>query len=170
MIGVPVPTAPLSDDRSWVMVSRRDILVETGQVLRSARRARGMTLREVGTASGGRFKPTAVAGYERAERGISVERFCDLCQLYDMAPERLLSLIMWRTHGASEPVIDLRRVDELPRGERDAMTGFIDQVRRMRTGWNDETIRLRVRDLEVLATLSGEKLDMFIEHLRPALV
>jgi transcriptional regulator with XRE-family HTH domain len=152
------------------MASRRDILVETGEVLRSARRARGMTLRDVGTASGGRFKPTAVAGYERAERSISVERFCELCQLYDMAPERLLSLIMWRRRGGPEPLIDLRRLDELPRGERDAVIGFVDQVRRMRGGRDDDTIRLRVRDLEVLATISGHDLDQFIEHLRPALV
>ncbi len=68
-----------------------------------------MTLRDVGTASGGRFKPTAVAGYETGRPRISVERFCDLCQVYDMAPERLLSLIMWRDAGGPEPVIDLRR-------------------------------------------------------------
>jgi hypothetical protein len=129
-----------------------------------------MTLRDVGLASGGRFKPTAVAGYERAERSISVERFCELCQLYDMAPERLLSLIMWRRHGGPEPVIDLRRMDELPAEERDALSGFVGQVRRMRTGRQEDTIRLRVRDLEVLATLSGQKLDEFLEHLRPALV
>jgi transcriptional regulator with XRE-family HTH domain len=152
------------------MVSRPDILVETGQILRRARQARGMTLRDVGTASGGRFKPTAVAGYERAERSISVERFCELCKLYDMAPERLLSLIMWRRQGAPEPLIDLRRLDELPRGEREALIGFVDHVRRMRGGRDDDTIRLRVRDLEVLATISGHKLDEFLEHLRPALV
>jgi hypothetical protein len=129
-----------------------------------------MTLRDVGKASGGRFKPTAVAGYERAERSISVERFCELCQLYEMAPERLLSLIMWRRRGGPQPLIDLRRLDELPRGEHDAVIGFVDQVRRMRGGRDDDTIRLRLRDLEVLATLSGHKLDEFIDHLRPALV
>jgi hypothetical protein len=48
--------------------------------------------------------------------------------------------------------------------------GFVDQVRRMRGGRDDDTIRLRVRDLEVLATISGHDLDQFIEHLRPALV
>ena len=152
-----------------MMVPRRDTLVQTGQVLRSARLARGMTLRDVGTASSGRFKPTAVAGYERADRSISVERFCDLCQVYDMAPERLLSLIMWRRRGGPEPVVDLRRIDEVPRKERDALSAFVDQVRRMRTGQDEGAIRLRVRDLEVLATLSGHKLDEFIEYLRPVL-
>jgi transcriptional regulator with XRE-family HTH domain len=153
-----------------MMVSRSDIRVETGKVLRSARRARGMTLRDVGIASGGRFKPTAVAGYERGERSISVERFCELSQLYDMAPERLMSLMIWRRQEGTEPVIDLRGMDKLPHEERDALNGFIGQVRRMRTGRQDDTIKLRLRDLEVLATLSGHKLDEFLERLRPALV
>jgi hypothetical protein len=61
-------------------------------------------------------------------------------------------------------------MDELPAEERDALSGFVGQVRRMRTGRQEDTIRLRVRDLEVLATLSGQKLDEFLEHLRPALV
>jgi transcriptional regulator with XRE-family HTH domain len=152
-----------------MMVSRSDIRVETGKVLRGARRARGMTLRDVGIASGGRFKPTAVAGYERGERSISVERFCELSQLYDMAPERLMSLIIWRRRERTEPVIDLRRMDRLPPEERDALNGFIGQVRHMRNGREDDTIKLRVRDLEVLATLSGHKLDEFLERLRPAL-
>ena len=53
------------------MVPRDELLVETGRALRDARLARGLTLRDVGTRSNGLFKPTAVAGYERAERAIS---------------------------------------------------------------------------------------------------
>ena len=151
------------------MGSRRDILVETGEVLRSARRARGMTLRDVGTASGGRFKPTAVAGYERAERSISVERFCELCQLYDMAPERLLSQILWRIRGRPEPTIDRTKVDRLPVEERGALTDFIEEVRRLRGNSDGETITIRIQDLEVLATVTGHQLRDFLEDLRPAL-
>jgi hypothetical protein len=86
-----------------------------------------------------------------------------------MAPERLMSLIIWRRRERTEPVIDLRRMDRLPPEERDALNGFIGQVRHMRNGREDDTIKLRVRDLEVLATLSGHKLDEFLERLRPAL-
>ena len=45
---------------------------EVGHALRRARLARGLTLRQVGERSLGTFKPTAVAGYERAERTISL--------------------------------------------------------------------------------------------------
>jgi hypothetical protein len=40
----------------------------------------------------------------------------------------------------------------------------------MRDDARDGTITLRVRDLEVLATVSGQRLDTFLEHVRPALV
>lgn len=73
---------------------RKPIEVETGRALREARLANGLTLREVGERSGGEFKPTAVAGYERAERSISLERFCALCAFYGLAPDRLLAEIV----------------------------------------------------------------------------
>jgi transcriptional regulator with XRE-family HTH domain len=62
-----------------------------GGALRRARIARGLTLREVGVRSGGRLTPTAVAGYERGERSISLVRFCELAYFYGIAPERLLA-------------------------------------------------------------------------------
>lgn len=151
--------------------SRARTLAEVvGQELRRARQARGLTLRDVGERSAGRFKPTAVAGYERAERSISLERFCELSGHYEMAPERLLSQILWRLSRRPEPTIDRGRVANLALEERDALSGFIDQVRRMRTRAEDDTITLRVPDLEVLATVSGQRLEDFLEDLRPALV
>ncbi len=129
-----------------------------------------MTLRQVGLASQGRFKSTAVAGYERAERSITLERFYELARLYDMVPERLLSQIAWRVDGGPEPVIDPSKIVSLPPKEQGALMEFISQVRQMRGTPDEGTISLRVRDLEVLATISGTKLDEFVEHLRPALV
>jgi transcriptional regulator with XRE-family HTH domain len=72
----------------------KPIANETGRALRRVRILKGLTLQNVGTSSGGEFKPTAVAGYERAERSISLERFCALCAFYGMAPDRLLGEII----------------------------------------------------------------------------
>ncbi|MGA9160624.1 MAG: helix-turn-helix transcriptional regulator [Actinomycetota bacterium] len=152
------------------MIPREDILAETGRALRGARQARGMTLRDVGTRSNGRFKPTAVAGYERAERGISLERFCELAQLYGMGPERLLLQIMWRLAGGPDPTINRARVQELPDEEADVVGGFLQRVRDLRADADDEVITVRVQDLEVLATVSGHQLRDFLDHLEPALV
>lgn len=64
---------------------------DVGRALRRARSGRGLTLRDVGMRSAGKFTPTAVAGYERGERKISLQRFCELATFYGIEPERLLA-------------------------------------------------------------------------------
>ena len=85
-----------------------------GHSLRDARLARGFTLKQVGEQSGGDFKPSAVAGYERAERTISLERFCELCGFYGMEPALLLAEIV-ETVGGRRPevIVDLSRLEGL---------------------------------------------------------
>jgi transcriptional regulator with XRE-family HTH domain len=78
---------------------------DVGRTLRRARAARGLTLKEVGIASGGRFTSTAVAGYERGERSISLQRFCELAAFYGIEPERLLADALHPDDG--ERVVDL---------------------------------------------------------------
>jgi transcriptional regulator with XRE-family HTH domain len=168
-MAMPFPAAFGHCRARSVMIPREDILAETGRALRGARQARGMTLRDVGTRSNGRFKPTAVAGYERAERGISLERFCELAELYGMGPERLLLQIMWRLAGGPDPTIQRAKVPELPDEEADVVGGFLQRVRDLRADADDEVITVRVQDLEVLATVSGHQLRDFLDHLEPAL-
>lgn len=95
----------------------KEIAEDIGSALRRARLARGLTLREVGTRSRGAFSPTAVAGYERGERAISVQRFCDLCAFYGIAPEHLLAAVLRGAAGRAE-LIDLTELEE--REPRDA--------------------------------------------------
>ncbi|MEO8424549.1 MAG: helix-turn-helix transcriptional regulator [Actinomycetota bacterium] len=83
-----------------------------GRALRQARVARGLTLRDVGSLSEGAFSPSAVAGYERAERSISLERFCALCAFYGLAPERLLDEIMDAIERAGDVVVDLTTIED----------------------------------------------------------
>jgi transcriptional regulator with XRE-family HTH domain len=83
---------------------------QVGRALRRARLTRGLTLRDVGTRSGGIFTPTAVAGYERGERAISLQRFCQLAAFYDVAPEDLLAEAL--QPDDREPVVDLTPLEE----------------------------------------------------------
>jgi transcriptional regulator with XRE-family HTH domain len=166
---VPFPTVRHPTSARPVMGSREKFLEEMGHALRRARRARGWTLRDVGRSSGGEFKSTAVASYERGERAISLERFCGLAEFYGMRPDRILSQILWRLRGGPEPTIDRRRLPDLPDAEAGAVTNFIDEVRQLRGDSEEETIAIRIQDLEVLATVSGQQLDTFLKHLRPAL-
>ncbi len=85
--------------------------VEVGRALRRARLARGLTLKQVGERSLGAFKPTAVAGYERAERTISLERFFALCAFYDVSPTQLLAEVEEALEGPPELTVDLTQLE-----------------------------------------------------------
>ena len=69
----------------------------------------GLTLRGLAGRSDGRFKPSAVGAYERAERAITVDRFVELCVEYGTPPERVLSRALELADPARRPgaVIDL---------------------------------------------------------------
>ena len=83
----------------------RTIGNDVGRASRRARTERGeSTLRDAGIRSEGRYSPSAIAGYERAEPSVSLQRFCELT-FYGVEPERLLSEILHP--GDPEPVIDV---------------------------------------------------------------
>jgi len=86
---------------------------DAGRVLRRTRTARGLTLRDVGIRSDGRFTATTVAGYERAERKISLERFCELAVFYGVEPERLLAEALHSDDH--ELIVDLTPFEEQTR-------------------------------------------------------
>jgi transcriptional regulator with XRE-family HTH domain len=86
---------------------------DVGRALRRARTARGLTLRDVGIRSAGSLTPTAVAGYERGERKISLQRFCELAVFYGIEPERLLAEAL---HSEDrELIVDLTPFEERTR-------------------------------------------------------
>jgi transcriptional regulator with XRE-family HTH domain len=49
--------------------------------LRQIRTGRSLSLRQVTVRSGGRFKPSSIASYERGERQISLERLFALAHV-----------------------------------------------------------------------------------------
>lgn len=128
---------------------------EIGRALRRARIARGMTLRDLATASAGRFKPTSVAGYERGERSISLVRFCELCRMFDVPADRLLAEILRVTGGETGLRIDLEHLERLGPSERELLSGFVHQVISLRRQDDDDAIAVRIGDIEVLASASG---------------
>jgi transcriptional regulator with XRE-family HTH domain len=85
-----------------------------GAVLRDARRARCLTLRDVHRVTLGRYPVSTVAGYERAERMPSLARFCELARVYDVAPEAMLADVLaaaQRARGDDARTIDLTRLE-----------------------------------------------------------
>jgi transcriptional regulator with XRE-family HTH domain len=94
-----------------------DFAAAAGEVLRQVRTGRSLSLRQVTVRSGGRFKPSSVASYERGERQISLERFFALAEVYEVAPERMAAAIAYRLEhqreGSRPPVKDLVDVRDL---------------------------------------------------------
>lgn len=146
-----------------------DLALEIGRALRQARQARGLTLRELGQRSAGRFKATSVAGYERAERKITVERFCELAAFYGVAPARLLGYALRAANGVPPVVIDLTRIDAVRSGEGRLLAQFAREIVDLRGHPGADAVTIRAGDLEVLATLSGDDPGAFLERIRPAL-
>jgi transcriptional regulator with XRE-family HTH domain len=142
--------------------------LEIGGALRRARLARGMTLKQLSVASAGRFKPTSVAGYERGERSISVVRFCELCRLVGVPPDRLLGEILRAARADPDLVIDLTHLERLRPSEGELLTGFVQQVASLRGSGEVERITLRAGDIEVLASASGRRPDELKEVLGTA--
>ena len=146
-----------------------DTAIEIGGALRQVRRARGLTLRQAAERSGGALKPTSIAGYERGERHISLERFLQLARAYDVQPARLVGEIARRIDGLPPPSIDLTRAERLGTTEGMLITDFVNEVRALRREPAGPAIVLRGGDLEVLATASGRRPEEFLERIAPAL-
>ncbi len=144
---------------------------EIGRALRHARRERGFTLRDLERASHGRFKPSSVAGYERGERSISLDRFCELVGFYGIPPDRLLADIL--THiapqGRQELVIDLDRLILILGEEGERVAAFVQNVKAQRGDHLTDVITLRSGDLEALAMASHMKPSALLSKLLPAL-
>ena len=145
-----------------------DFAEKIGKGLRQARLARGLTLRQVAALTDGRFKATSVAGYERGERTISVERFCELCGVYGVAPQAVLAEIVHAADERSEPRIDLTKLEAMGSAEGTLVGGFVRRIQAQRGEPESETIVLREVDLDVLASASGKTRDELAETLEPS--
>jgi transcriptional regulator with XRE-family HTH domain len=126
-------------------------------------------LRDVGARSNGRLKPTAVAGYERGERGISVQRFWKLCELYGVRPVAALAEIVQGAEGRPPVVLDLTRVGELDSLEARLASRFIEEILSLRGERENDTLTLRGGDVELLATAAGDRPDEFLRSIARAL-
>ncbi|MGH2725700.1 MAG: helix-turn-helix domain-containing protein [Actinomycetota bacterium] len=90
-----------------------EFLRAVGDELRLARRQAGLALRDLTQRSGREFKASAVGGYERGERSISLDRFCRLADLYGVGPDQLIARVVARISApaSKDVVIDIRAPD-----------------------------------------------------------
>ena len=139
------------------------IATETGRALRAARLARGLRLRDVATASGGRFASTTVAGYERAERAITLERFCDLCRIYDVRPERVLAHALRSSEGRGIVHVDPATLEARGSEQGRIVGDLVRRVAARRGEHQGGPIAIRATDLEVFATAANRSIDELLD-------
>jgi transcriptional regulator with XRE-family HTH domain len=142
-----------------------------GEILRGARRARGLTLREVERMARG-FTASSLGSYERGERAISLERFFELARVYGIPADRLLGRVLDRLapDERTEVVVDLNQLRYLPGEEPRLAQNLIRRIRRQRGDLLTDVISLRSGDVEALALSSGLRAQALLDLLEPALV
>jgi transcriptional regulator with XRE-family HTH domain len=147
------------------------LTIELGRALRRARARRGLTLRQAELASGGRYKPSSIASYERGERKISVERLCDLATFLGADPGRLVTeaVEMASIRQSGGVTLDADRLTiilpELDEKERDVLELHVRTPSEDREGG---TIVLSADDVDRLADESGRSAEEFLTAVRPA--
>jgi|RhiMetdeSRZDD1v2_1073273.scaffolds.fasta_scaffold09652_9 transcriptional regulator with XRE-family HTH domain len=142
-----------------------------GQVLRETRGHLGMSLYDVARVSEGRFKPSALGGYERGERTLSIDRFCELARIYGVPPDELLGEVLAKLDpaGREEVVIDLTRIGLVEAPERGRVAEFVHRIKALRRDYLTDVLTLRSGDVAALALASGRRTDEVMSVLRPAL-
>ncbi len=129
-----------------------------------------MSLYEVARISEGRFKPSALGGYERGERSLSLDRFCELARVYGAPADRLLAEVMaiLEPGGREEVVIDLTRIPLVETAERGRLAEFVHRIKALRRDYLTEVLTLRAGDVAALALAAGRPPEEMMSSLRPA--
>ena len=142
-----------------------------GQVLRRARKARGLTLRDVERRSRNAFKASVLGGYERGERSISLGRFWELARIYGLSADRLLAEAaeLLQPLGRKEVVLDLTRLSLVEEPARGRVAGFAHDIRAKRGDYLSDVVTLRSGDLEPLSHELGIRPPALLRRLSPAL-
>ncbi len=140
-------------------------------MLRAARRARGLTLRDVTSSSHGRFKPSVLGAYERGERNISLSRFCELAQMYGVPADRMLADVFARLDpaGRQEIAIDLNRLTLIPGEEGKVVAEFVHRLKSQRGDYMTDVITLRSGDIEAISLEASQTPNSLLRTLQPAL-
>jgi transcriptional regulator with XRE-family HTH domain len=140
--------------------------------MRAAREQAGLSLRDLERSSQGRFKPSAVGGYERGERDVSAERFVEFAYLVGRLPEDLLADSLRarfpRSHRAV--TIDLKKLQETHDGTVEAVGGHARRLQVMRGDYFSDIITFRSGDLEIVAARARVDVTALLRTIEPAVV
>ena len=138
-------------------------ITQIAAALRSIRKARGWTLKEVESLSGGVWKAVVIGSYERCDRSLSLNKAVSLARFYEVPLEVLLGLTGVKENtevnsfgGGNRLLIDMRAISAIAFTNEFTVPikKFLNFIVTKRRDWNGEILSLRSGDLTLLALLS----------------
>lgn len=128
---------------------------ELGDRLRNIRNQKGMSLRDVEQASGGRWKAAVVGAYERGDRNVTVPRLYELAEFYGVPLSEILPDTGRVGPGVPEDrrrvTLDLQQLQRVPSAQADPLARFASAIQSLRGDFNGRVLTVREDDLMALA-------------------
>lgn len=141
-----------------------------GEKLRRMRQDRGLSLQEVCERSGGSFVVSTLSAYERGKRSLSLERLCELAEIYGQSPMSLLDIDgdpnFQRSVTSNTPLrIRLDCLDRLGPEERRPLESYLAFLRQLRDDPARDMLTIRKEDLAYLSALYGVRPQALKDYL-----
>ena len=141
-----------------------------GEKLRRMRQDRGMSLQEVCLRSGGSFVVSTLSAYERGKRSLSLERLCELANIYGQSPTSLLDIEnepdFQRAITTNTPLrIRLDSLAKLDPEERRPLETYLSFLRQLRDDPARDMLTIRKDDLAYLSGLYGVRPQALKDYL-----
>jgi transcriptional regulator with XRE-family HTH domain len=124
--------------------------------MKSVRRGKGMTLRDVETKSGGVWKAVVIGSYERCDRALSIKKAINLANFYQVPLNELLGLGSQSKIPSREKItLDIRATSNSDSQENDvkSLRNFATLICAKRQDWNGEVLSIRTSDLTTIGLL-----------------
>jgi transcriptional regulator with XRE-family HTH domain len=129
-------------------------LAAIGASLRSIRRQRKLTLREVERESSGEWKAVVVGSYERGDRALTLKRAVGLASFYGVPLDQLLGLhSQTRSSQAERITFNLSEIRRIGDGLPEGILRYLQEICRLRSDWNGSVLTLRSDDLTALGVI-----------------
>ena len=141
--------------RQMIIIPERSI-EEIAAAMKSVRRAKGLTLKEVEEKSGGIWKAVVIGSYERCDRALSVKKAIHLANFYQVPLTELLGLSAETKAQPKEKVtLDIRATAKTETSDyaTETLRKFATLICAKRQDWNGEVLSIRTTDLTTLGLM-----------------
>lgn len=143
-------------------------IYEIAASLRSIRKQKGFTLREVEVRSSGVWKAVVIGSYERGDRALSLNKAVALAIFYDVPLDQLLGIpARVLAKRRDRLILDLRQISQMSSQNPEAnfLARYAKEICQLRRDWNGEVLTLRGEDEISLSIHLNVAREHLFDHL-----